>query len=298
MDLSVLVPSRNEMFLNHTIQDILEHAESDFEIIVVLDGYWPEEAVPDHKRVTTIYHSASIGQRAATNEAARLARGRYVMKCDAHCSFDQGFDVKMLSDMQPGWTMVPLMRNLHVFDWLCRECGHRKYQSPTPDGCEKCGRPVERDIVWRAKPNPKSTAMRFDRDLKFQYWGAYKKRQEGDLVETMSLLGACWMVERERYFELGMCDEGHGSWGQMGTEVACKTWLSGGKLICNKRTWFAHMFRTQGGDFGFPYPLSGKATRRARKYSKRLWRADMPDEMPRCLTKCRAGTRPSTRCRG
>ena len=62
-----------------------------------------------------------------------------MMKCDAHCAFDQGFDVKMLDDMQPDWTMVPMMYNLHVFDWVCQECGHRQYQGPTPDSCEECG---------------------------------------------------------------------------------------------------------------------------------------------------------------
>ena len=94
------------------------------------------------------------------------------------------------------------------------------------------------------------------------------------LVETMSILGAFWMCSREMYFRLDMCDEGHGSWGQMGTEVACKTWLSGGRLIVDKRTWFAHMFRTQGGDFGFPYKLKGSAVRKARRYSQDLWLND------------------------
>ena len=32
------------------------------------------------------------------------------------------------------------------------------------------------------------------------------------------------------------------------------------------------MFRTQGGDFGFPYPLSNKDTEKARNRSKDLWR--------------------------
>jgi hypothetical protein len=79
------------------------------------------------------------------------------------------------------------------------------------------------------------------------------------------------MLTRKRYWDLNICDEGHGSWGQQGTEVACKTWFSGGRLICNKNTWFAHMFRTQGGDFGFPYPLSGSEQAKAKDYSKKLF---------------------------
>jgi hypothetical protein len=61
------------------------------------------------------------------------------------------------------------------------------------------------------------------------------------------------MMTREKYWELNICDEAWGSWGQQGVEVALKTWLSGGKVIVNKKTWYAHMFRTQGGDFSFPY---------------------------------------------
>jgi hypothetical protein len=31
------------------------------------------------------------------------------------------------------------------------------------------------------------------------------------------------------------------------------------------------MFRTQGGDFGFPYPLSDKDVQKARSRSRELW---------------------------
>jgi hypothetical protein len=76
---------------------------------------------------------------------------------------------------------------------------------------------------------------------------------------------------RKRYWELDGLDEGHGSWGQVGTEMSCKTWLSGGRLVVNKKTWFAHMFRTQGGDFGFPYSIRGRDVEKARKHSRSLW---------------------------
>ena len=266
MDLSILIPARNEMFLAKTVENILENIEADTEVIVILDGAPADPPVPEDPRVTIIYHEESIGQRAATNEAARLSTAKYVMKVDAHCAFGPGFDRIMIEDMQDDWTMVPKMYNLHAFDWVC-ECGHRIYQGPKIL-CEKCGKEMERDILWKAKPSPETTAMRFDNTLRFQYWSAYKKKQEGDHVETMSLLGACWMATRDKYFELELSDERHGSWGQQGTEVACKTWLSGGRLIVNKRTWFAHMFRTQK-DFGFPYPNPGIS--KARKFSRDLW---------------------------
>ena len=73
-DLSILIPSRNEMFLARTIEDLLQNIRGKTEIIAVLDGQWAKPGINDHKDVTVIYHSESIGQRAATNEAARLSR--------------------------------------------------------------------------------------------------------------------------------------------------------------------------------------------------------------------------------
>lgn len=267
-ELSIIIPSRNEMFLARTIEDILANSEADTEIIAVLDGAWANPPVPDNDRVTLIYHSESIGQRAATNEGARLSTAKYVMKVDAHCAFDKGFDRKMIEEMHDDWTMVPIMKNLHAFDWVC-ENGHRRYQSPSGP-CKECGKPTTRDVIWYAKPSPNSTSYRFDSTLHFQYWGEYAKRPEAQtpISDTMSLQGSCFMCTREKYFELNLCDETWGSWGNQGTEVACKTWLSGGRVVCNKKTWYAHMFRTQGGDFGFPYPQSGKQVEYAREKSR------------------------------
>jgi len=273
-DLSILIPARNEIFLRKTVENILENMRGNTEILIGLDGEWAEPRIPTNDHVSILKFPNSIGQRAITNKLASISEAKYVMKVDAHCAFDEGFDIIMMEDMQDGWTLTPKMYNLHGFDWVCSN-GHRRYQGKS-GVCEECGEPTERDIVWMprrwngTKGSPETTAMLFDNTLRFGYWSGYKKKQgDGDIVETMSLLGACWMATREKYWELQLCDEKHGSWGQQGTEVACKTWLSGGKLMVTKRTWFAHMFRTQGGDFGFPYPNPGIT--KARRFSRDLW---------------------------
>ena len=270
-ELSILIPARNEMFLKQTIDDILKNIEGDTEVIAVLDGHWAEPSIPQHERVTVLHHRQSIGQRAATNEAAKLSKAKYLMKCDAHCSFDKGFDIKMMKEMHDDWTMVPLMRNLHAFDWVCPE-GHRRYQGPSGP-CLECGKETKRDIVWFAKDSPKSVSYCFDSTPHFQYFGEYCKRPEGqgEITETMSLQGSCWLLTRDKYWELNVCDENFGGWGSQGIEVAVKTWLSGGKVMVNKKTWYAHMFRTQGGDFGFPYPISGKDQEKAKAYARDLF---------------------------
>ncbi|MBF8249494.1 MAG: hypothetical protein HW400_95 [Candidatus Levybacteria bacterium] len=273
-DLSILIPARNEMFLGKTIENILANIEGNTEVIAVLDGYTvPIPEIPIDLRVTIVDLPKSIGQRAATNVAARLSQAKYLMKCDAHCAFDKGFDIKMMAEIHDDWTMVPLMKNLHAFDWVC-PIGHRRYQGPSGP-CVECGKPTVKDILWKAKDHPKSTSYCFDSTPHFQYFNEYTKRpgykDKGDITETMSLQGSCWMLTRDKYWELGVCDEKFGSWGSQGIEVAVKTWLSGGKVMVNKKTWYAHMFRTQGGDFGFPYPISGGDQEKAKNFARDLF---------------------------
>lgn len=284
-DLSILIPSRNEEYTRLTVEDILKNKRGKTEVIVGMDGEWCEPGIDDHPDVRIFYSPKALGQRAMTNQLARLSKAKYVMKLDAHCAFGEGFDTFLMEDMNDDWTVVPTMYNLHAFDRVCTQCGDRRYQGPLndkhgfPEQCSECGSgPIIKEMVWEPKKSPKTTSMRFDTNLKFQYWGGYKHRQQGDVVDTMSILGACWMLTRAKYWELNICDEEHGSWGQQGTEVACKTWLSGGRLACNTKTWFAHMFRTQGRDFGFPYPQDGNQVDHAREYSNWLWKGNNWDQ--------------------
>ena len=283
-DLSILIPSRNEMFLARTIEDILSNIEGNTEIIVGLDGLWADPPITDNPRVTIVHVSESIGQRAMTNHLCRLSSAKYIMKVDAHCAFDKGFDVKMMNEMQDDWTMVPVMRNLHAFNWVCPD-GHIRYQGPSGP-CTTCNKETVRDVVWIAKNNPQSTSYCFDSEPHFQYFNEFKKRPggKGDLTESMSLQGSCFMLTRDKYWELNICDENFGSWGSQGIEVAVKTWLSGGRVMVNHKTWYAHMFRTQGGDFGFPYQLSGSAVSHAKKTAKDLFFAGTWEKQIRPLS--------------
>jgi glycosyltransferase involved in cell wall biosynthesis len=282
VELSILIPARNEQFLAKTIEDILKHSEADTEIIAVLDGAWAEPPIPQNDRVVVVYLPVSIGQRAATNLACKLARGKYVAKLDAHCSFDQGFDRKMLEGFKvvgDEVTMVPTMRNLHAFSWKCMKCGFKKYQGPTPTKCEKCDNTTDfkKKMKWYGKPRPQSNSYCFDAEPHFQYFNEYTKREpyltdvKTGFTETMSLQGSFFMMTRERYWRLNVCDENFGSWGSQGIEVACKSWLTGGKCLVNHNTWYAHLFRTQGGDFGFPYDNPHSKALEARAKAKTLF---------------------------
>ena len=288
-DLSILIPARNEEFVSNTVADIVKNKRGATEVIVGLDGAWAEPGIMDHPDVRVVYVSESIGQRGMTNFLCKLSNAKYVAKCDAHTAYDEGFDVKLMNAMEDDITIVPVMRNLHVFDWVCGNCGMRSYQGPKPEQCrnEECAnepQKFEKDIVWNPKPNPQSSAYRFNKNLQFKYFPELRAKQpKTGLAETMSLQGSFFMLTREKYWSLNICDETWGSWGQQGSEVALKTWLSGGRVMCLRDTWYAHLFRTQHG-FSFPYPMSGRDQDRARKISRELFLKDQWPQQVRPLS--------------
>ena len=108
-DLSVLVPARNEEWLALTVENLLKNIRGNTEILVGLDGSWAYPPINDEPRVTILYHNESVGQRAMTNDLCKLSKAKYVMKIDAHCSVDEGFDVKMIDAFKDTETNVTMI---------------------------------------------------------------------------------------------------------------------------------------------------------------------------------------------
>lgn len=250
--LSVLIPACNEPYLDRTIYDCLDKAKGEVEVIAVLDGYWPSVSIEDRKRLTLIHHTKNIGQRPAVNEAAKLASGEYIMKLDAHCILDKGYDVKLAADCKYDWTVIPRRHGIIEDKWKRR--------------------PGKVDYMRMTSPDEKG-----DLGLRATAWTDYRKRPEaqGDITDVMVCQGSCWFMHRKRFEEIGMLDEGHGHWGAMGCEISCKTWLSGGRLVVNKKTWYAHWQRgrrhTQEGTTSRYYYLPRDVVKFAHRYAKDLW---------------------------
>lgn len=271
--LDVIIAARNEEFLDITIESVLKMATADTNVICILDGYWPDPPLLDNPRVTVVHHAESIGQRAAVNEGARISQAKYIMKLDAHCAVSKGFDTKLIEACnRRNWTLIPILYNLHAFDWVCEKCGAKYYQADRPDKC--CGvEEFKKEIVWKPRRKRKTISWRFDGELHFQYWLDHKPKENGNLIETMCNIGAAWFIHRDQFFKQDCLDEAHGSYGQMGVEISCKSWLSGGKLLTCTDAWVGHMFRSNG-SFSFPYPISGNAQQRAKQYSRDFWRGN------------------------
>lgn len=264
--ITVIIPAREEVYLQRTIENVLENAEGEIEIIAICDGYWPNPPVKDHKYVRVIHNTEPRGQRMVINDAAKIAQGDYIMKLDAHCAVGPSFNKILEDQIEYNWTVIPEMWNLDPETWKPKHFGDY------------------RTAVKMGKVNPYMFMAMVDGHLRAQYYSGIKRRQmfidKKDIMidETMCCMGPSFFMHRDRFWELGGCDENHGHWGQQGVEVACKAWLSGGKLMVNKNTWFAHWFRGshvhESGRRGFPYKMSQRQIDQARAYSDDLWLND------------------------
>lgn len=242
--LSVLIASRMEKYLQKTIDSVLSQTKGDVEIIVVLDGYWPNPALVDDKRVTIVHFVEPIGQRQAINRMVDIAKGEFIMKLDAHCIVGKGYDIILSKDCKDNWVVVPRKYDLDV-GTFCRR-GHSicDYMFLTP--LDAKGGPL------RAK------------SIK----GRKVVSMTPQIDSVMACQGSCFFMRRKRFYEIDGLDEGHGSLGWLGCEISCKSWLSGGKLIVNKNTWYAHW---QKGTKGHRFPLTREDLDKARDYAVDLW---------------------------
>ena len=240
--LSIIIPSRNEPYLQKTILDILKKAKGDVEVIAVLDGYWPkaEEIVQD-KRVRYIHYSEPRGMRNAINMGVNLAKGEYILKCDAHVMFSEGFDTQLIKDHNPHWVVVP-----------------RRY-ALDPD-------------KWELIDNPKYPIdyMYLDKDLHGVEWRERNqdtKLKDKKIDELMSAQGSCWFMTKDYFRMLRLMDEeSYGRFWNEFQEIGLKAWLYQGKVMVNKNCWYAHWHKTETRGYGLSRQDHEKAIEHTNKW--------------------------------
>lgn len=238
--LSVVIPSRNEQFLHKTIKDILEKATQDVEIIAVLDGYWPpyNEMLSDN-RVHYIHYSESIGMRGAINAGVAMAQGKYILKTDGHCMFAKGFDEVLKADHQDDWVQIPRRKRLEPEAWTLRDV-------------EK----TDMDYMFLTYPNEDPEWG--GREFSGREWREKNQDQSLKSVlidDAMSFQGSAWFMTKEYFEWLELMDEQtYGSFWKEAQEIGFKCWLSGGRVVRNKKTWYAHLHK--GKKYGRGYRLN------------------------------------------
>ncbi len=240
-EVSIIIPARNEIYLGKTIESLLQAAKGEIEIIAVLDGYWADAPI-ENPKVTYLHFGRARGMRNAINAGVAVARGKYILKCDAHCLFDEGFDVKLMAECEKNWVVIPRRYALDAETWQISENPRYPvdymYLSSTLHG-----------VAWNEKNK--------DPEL-----------EEKLIDDTMSAQGSCWFMFKDYFYELELEDEeNYGTFANEFQEVGLKCWLSGGRVIVNKKTWYAHLHKNK--EVGRGYRLNAGEIEKAANYTKR-----------------------------
>ena len=263
---SIILPSRNEQYLVPTVKDLLAKATGDIEVIPVLEGYWPDPPLPDDPRVKVVHRGQPTGMRRAINTGVDVATGKYIMKLDAHCMVDEGFDEKLTQEYaEDNWVMTVRRYSLNVGDPL-DENGQKR---TVPEKWERKTDVAHKDYHYLSWPwlDEGGECRIHGR------WWKERQRERSDIPvdEEMTSQGSCWLMSREHWYDRldGLHCDGYGDFMQEFQEVGMRTWLGGGKVMVNKRTWYAHLHK--GKTHGRGYYLSRRSWRDGCQYSADFW---------------------------
>lgn len=252
--LSIVIPSKNEKFLEKTIRDVLAKATGQIQVFPVLDGYEPPDTEIVHDpRVTYIRFPPTkyAKKRQAINLVAEMSDGEYLMACDAHCMFDKGFDEKLTRDIKDDWVMVPRRNRLDPLRWALQ---------PQVDTRP----PIDYEyLMWPKKFDPPAFHG-------FKWDEKTLARRDVMIDDIIEIQGSCWVMSKKHFKNMGfMQKEGYQGWGQEGEEICMTTWYKGGRVVVNKNTWYAHLHK--GPIFGRMYYLDRDESRASYKFSYDYW---------------------------
>lgn len=218
---SLIVTAWRELYLQETIDNLIENLTGDYEIIVVLDGYWPKPIIRDHPRLILL-HRERRGMRAALNAAASIAQGETLIKLDAHCAIAKGLNQVLYEDCPDNAIMVPRRYSLFLDDWepkrSRRIVDYEFLCHPSANKGRMHGKP------WKERAMERCNKL---------------------IDENMTFQGSCWAMKRNHFWDRlgGYSEEGYGTFICEAQEIGLKTWLGGGRTLVNKKTWYAHLWK-------------------------------------------------------
>lgn len=260
---SAIIPSRSAQWLAKTVKDLLDKAEGEIEVIVVYDGRWPEsdELPEDDPRLIQIHHGElhnHYGMRASINTGIAISKGDYIFVIDEQCAVDQGYDVKLVTDCEDDWVVIPRRKRLDAETWTLIEDGRQDIDYM------KIDYPYQR-------PYDKTCGL---------HGAEWKRPERADILidDTPTMQGSCYFMKRSWWDTIlpnGLDDENYGTFTQEAQEISMATWLSGGRVVVNKKTWYAHWHKgSKGKGYGFSreqYKKHMQGTEKGRLYCITHW---------------------------
>lgn len=220
--LSIIIPARNEKYLDVTVKDLLDKAKGDIEIIIVLNGQTEPYIELYDERVS--YIDGPTGMKYAINTGVNASSGKYIMKIDAHCIVAEGFDLQLIKDHQDNWIQIPRRYRLDEDNWKPDFEGIIDYE------------------YWIWPPKYKYTLHGY------KWKDRTAERKDIMIDDTLTFQGSFWFMTRDWWNERDfMNDEGFNMLhAQEAAYIGTETWYAGGRVVVNKNTWYSHLHKKKG----------------------------------------------------
>lgn len=213
--ISVCIPIREHDFkyLSRTIDSVKKNAVGKIEVIVFADGF----TIPENfrKDVTILCNDYIVqGQRIAMNHMAKIAKGKYLFRLDGHCLMSPEWDARLKLSMGKEKVVTTIFgyidEDMNIVEG--REC----------------------------------TFVLLNETARSQFVRPWIKPENRNPEEKqMGLSGCAWLIEKDYYNQIGGHDEYLTHWGGIGSEIALKTWTSGGQAAIRTDVVCYHLFRTK-----------------------------------------------------
>jgi len=190
--------------------------------------------------------SGLLGWKLIDLNALAAAKGLY-----------EGFDEKLKADLEDDWVAIPTRKRLDPIKW-----------------CPNDGKRPLINYLYVECPHGRQ-----DKTLGGKLWQEKNRNRElakEKIVDCMAFQGSFWFMKKDYFHFLELMDEkNYGTFRKEPQEIAFKCWLSGGRVIRNKNTWYAHLHK--GKKFGRGYPGNKGDWNRGDQYNRkwltedRLW---------------------------
>ncbi len=212
----------------HVRKPLTEAQKADTDTVSVMipvgavDEQWLEQTVKSVKQnavgpleILVEHDNAQEGHRVLTNRMAAAARGKYLLRLDCHSSMSEGWDARMKESCGPTTLLKPMLDALDTETWTGK------------------GRDMGMILLTKTMQNtyPLISQSLEDREIE---------------METMSILGCAYMIQKDYYWQHDGCEEALGIWGAGGLEWVLKVWLTGGRVMLRTDVVSCHYFRDGG----------------------------------------------------
>ena len=191
---SVVIPvSRADTdYIGRTVESVEKNAVGSIEVLTEMD-VWTE------------------GHRVIMNRLVKDAKGKYILRLDAHCAMSPGWDARMKSSCDEKTIVSAIVDSLDVKTWG--------------------GSSVDMGLI----------ILNREMDNTYPPWKSLAARNIEE--PTMGLGGCNYMIQKRHYDYHEGCDEALGIREAGGLEWALKAWLTGGQVIIRTDVVCCHLFR-------------------------------------------------------